>query len=91
MPMKKRSTRLLIVISAAAVFVAVLLILLSQISGRDTLTEDRVQELLADIPQNGTTLGTEEAPVTIYLYEDLQCPACARFTRSTSQTSSHAT
>ena len=27
--------------------------------------------------------GAEDAPVTVYLYEDLQCPACARFSRET--------
>ncbi len=34
---------------------------------------------MAGVPQNGTTLGSEDPPVTSYLYEDLQCPACAAF------------
>jgi protein-disulfide isomerase len=67
----------IVVVSAILVFV--LLVLLSQLSAR----EGRVQELLAEVPQDGTTLGSEDAPVTVYLYEDLQCPACARFARET--------
>ena len=63
----------------AAVVVAALLVVLSQLSG----DEEEAQELLAGIPQDGATLGVEDAPVIIYLYEDLQCPACARFTRET--------
>ena len=76
---EQRSLRLLATVILAAIVVFALLVLLSQISG----SEEEVQELLADVPQHGTTLGSEDAPVTIYLYEDLQCPACARFTRGT--------
>ena len=76
---KNRSLRLLATVILAAIVVFALLVLLSQISG----SEGEVQEILADVPQNGTTLGSEDAPVTIYLYEDLQCPACASFARRT--------
>src|SRR5215210_438251 len=76
---EQRSLRLLAIVVLSAIVVFALLVLLSQISG----SEEEVQELLADVPQHGTTLGSEDAPVTIYLYEDLQCPACARFTRGT--------
>jgi len=74
---EQRSLRLLAIVILAAIVAFALLVLLSQISGG----EGEVQELLADVPQDGTTLGSEDAPVTIYLYEDLQCPVCARFTR----------
>jgi protein-disulfide isomerase len=76
---EQRSLRLLATVILAAIVVFALLVLLSQISGR----EGGIQEHLADVPRDGTTLGSEDAPVTIYLYEDLQCPACARFTRGT--------
>jgi protein-disulfide isomerase len=76
---KRRLTLPLAIVVVAAVVVAALLVVLSQRSGND----EEAQELLADIPQDGTVLGAEDAPVTIYLYEDLQCPACARFTRET--------
>jgi protein-disulfide isomerase len=32
-----------------------------------------------DLPTAGTTLGRADAPVTIDLYEDFQCPACRRW------------
>lgn len=64
---------------AAAVAVAAVLVVLSQMGGG----EEEAQEIFSGIPQDGTSLGAEDAPVTIYLYEDLQCPACARFTRET--------
>jgi protein-disulfide isomerase len=76
---KHRFSLLLAGVVVAAVVVVALLVVLSQM-GRG---EEEVRELLADVPQAGTTLGSEDAPVTIYLYEDLQCPACARFTRET--------
>jgi protein-disulfide isomerase len=76
---EQRSLRLLAIVVLSAIVVFALLVLLSQISG----SEGGVQELLADIPQDGTTLGSEDAPITIYLYEDLQCPACASFARRT--------
>ena len=76
---EQRSLRLLAIVILAAIVAFALLVLLSQISGG----EGEVQELLADVPQDGTRLGSEDAPVTIYLYEDLQCPVCARLTRET--------
>src|SRR3954462_11198534 len=76
---KQRVSRSVAIVGVSAVAVAALLIWLSQISG----SEEEALELLAGIPQSGATLGAEDAPVTIYLYEDLQCPACASFTRET--------
>ena len=32
---------------------------------------------------SSTTLGKGSAPVTIYLYEDFQCPVCGQFSRDT--------
>jgi protein-disulfide isomerase len=42
-----------------------------------------VGALYSGIPQNDTTLGKGDAPVTIYLYEDFQCPVCGQFSRET--------
>jgi protein-disulfide isomerase len=66
------------VIGAVAVAVAGLMVVLSQLNGGGGS-----QEMFAGIPQDGTRLGEEEAPVTIRLYEDFQCPACAQFARDT--------
>jgi protein-disulfide isomerase len=79
---KGRASQVLVVVVVFAVVVSALLVWLSQMSsneGQGALGEEEAQELLADIPQDGTTLGSEDAPVTVYLYEDLQCPACAHF------------
>jgi protein-disulfide isomerase len=40
-----------------------------------------VNRLLAGIPQSGNTLGKPNAPVEVTVYEDLECPICADFTR----------
>ena len=76
---KQRFTWLLGIVVVFAVVATALLVWLSQTSGG----EGEVLELLAEVPQDGTTLGSEDAPVTVYLYEDLQCPACAAFARET--------
>lgn len=75
--MQKGTTRLVVGMAVVAVAVAGLLVLLSQLGGGGS------RETFAGIPQNGTRLGEEDSPVTIRLYEDFQCPACAQFARDT--------
>lgn len=70
------SWRPLLVLAALAVAVAGLMVLLSLLGGGS-------REVFAGIPQDGTRLGREDAPVTIRLYEDFQCPACGQFARET--------
>lgn len=76
--MDKGTKRLVAGAVAVAVAVAGLLVVLSQVDGGSGS-----QETFADIPQDGTRLGAEDAPVTIRFYEDFQCPACAQFARDT--------
>jgi len=42
-----------------------------------------VASLLDGIPQNGTSLGVPDAPVTLIEYADLQCPYCAQWALGT--------
>lgn len=76
--MQKGTTRLVVLVGAVAIAVAGLMVLLSQLDGGSD-----PQDLFAGIPQEGPSLGREDAPVTIHLYEDFQCPACAQFIRET--------
>lgn len=63
-----------------AFVIAGLLVTLSQLGGSSQSVEgDEMQDLIAGIPQEGSRLGREDAPVEIHVYEDLQCPACAQF------------
>jgi protein-disulfide isomerase len=39
----------------------------------------QVTKLLGGIQQSGRTLGSAKAPVTVTLYEDLECPVCREF------------
>ena len=75
--MQRGPKRLVVAMIAVAVAVAGLMVLLSQMGGGG------LQEVLADVPQDGTRLGRDDAPVTIQLYEDFQCPACGQFARET--------
>ena len=76
---------LLVVIVAASIVVAALLVVLSQLGGgtRGSSSGGDVGELYSGIPQSGATLGKSGAPVTVYLYEDFQCPYCGQFSRQT--------
>ncbi len=58
---------------------------LSQLGGggAGSSTGEDVGKLYSGIPHDGTTLGKSDAPVTVYLYEDFQCPFCGQFSRDT--------
>ena len=75
---QKGTVRLVGVLVAISVAVAALLVVLSLLGGGSGS-----QDMFAGIPQDGTRLGEENAPVTIHLYEDFQCPACGQFSRET--------
>ena len=44
--------------------------------------QQRVSKLLAGIPQQGATLGSPEAPVTVWVMADLECPTVRLFAES---------
>ena len=74
---------LLASIVGVAILVAALLVVLSQLGGSGGGSGEDVGKLYSSIPQHGTTLGKSGAPVTIFLYEDFQCPVCGQFSRET--------
>jgi protein-disulfide isomerase len=41
--------------------------------------EQEVTELLSGIPQRGTAIGSPKAPVTLWIYADVQCPTVRLF------------
>jgi len=45
-----------------------------------TATSNQVNQLLAGIPQSGSTLGNANAPVTMTYFGDYECPVCQEFT-----------
>jgi protein-disulfide isomerase len=81
-----RRTRLL-QLSAAGVFLAIIVVVVVIIiagsggddkggDGSNLVEKEHVEKLLTGIPQNATILGKASAPVKLYEYGDLQCPAC---------------
>lgn len=44
--------------------------------------DQQVTALLAGIPQRGPTLGSPDAPVTLQMFADLECPTVKRFVES---------
>jgi protein-disulfide isomerase len=77
-----RSPRtLLALLVAVAIVVAALLVVLSQLGDAGGGSAEDVGGFYSGIPQDGTTLGEKSAPVTLYLYEDFQCPFCGQFDR----------
>lgn len=76
---------------AALVIVAVLVTISILSAGDDSATDNAVaagtplpgsedvEALLGGIPQDGESLGDPSAPVTLVVYADPQCPACAGF------------
>ena len=70
-----------VVASLAAVLIGA-----SQIGANDaetTVSPQPVESLFAGIEQQGTALGSADAPVTLVEYADLQCPYCAQWARET--------
>jgi len=67
----------------AAILAAVALVGFGDGSGVDQeQVQQEVATLLADIPQDGATLGSLDAPITLRIYADLECPTVRMFVES---------
>lgn len=65
----------LIVVAATAATVGVL----GFSASAEPQIDQEVTALLADIPQEGATLGEPRAPITLQVFADLECPTVKRF------------
>ena len=95
---RQASPKVLIGAGVAAVLVVLAVVLALVFTGGDDSSEantpatgsltnsvpgaDDVEESLEGIPQNGSVLGSPDAPVTLVEYVDLQCPFCQQFETS---------
>ncbi len=86
--MKQRRLLLLLGAVGIAALAAVVLIVVASKSGSAAPTTPRPRRQpraaapsssLAGIPQHGDTLGNPNAPATLVVYEDPQCPFCRRW------------
>ncbi|HUC08597.1 MAG TPA: thioredoxin domain-containing protein [Solirubrobacterales bacterium] len=74
---------LLPVLAIAAILVATAIVGLGAGNGSSPKQIDQeVTALLAGIPQRGPTLGSPDAPVTLRMFADLECPTVKRFVES---------
>ncbi|MDE2669314.1 MAG: thioredoxin domain-containing protein [Chloroflexota bacterium] len=70
----------------AAVLLALVIVLALRNGGDDggdIIVRSEIDQALADLPtemQNGTKLGSDEAPVKLVQFEDFQCPHCLTYT-----------
>jgi len=70
----------------AAVLLALVIVLALRDGGDDggdDIVRSEIDQALADLPiemQNGTKLGSDDAPVKLVQFEDFQCPHCLTYT-----------
>jgi protein-disulfide isomerase len=90
----ERRKRLILLGSVAAVVVVIIAVILVATSGGGSSTPlplpnknptevpavRKVKKEIGGIPQNGNTLGSPTAPVTMQYFGDLECPICKDFT-----------
>jgi protein-disulfide isomerase len=85
---RKRLIQLGAVIGAVVVIIVVILVATGGSGGTPTVPTTTVEKykavkpltaLLGGIPQDGNTLGSPTAPVTLQYFGDLECPICKQF------------
>jgi protein-disulfide isomerase len=87
---KRRNIIIASLVAVAAVAVAVVLLAgggddkkTAANSGTAVAGLDETTALFEDIPQQGASLGKEDAPITMVEFIDLQCPFCKQFALGT--------
>ncbi len=76
----RRAVSLLPILAIAAILVATAILgLAASGSPSQKQIDQEVTSMLAGIPQQGTTLGSQDAPVTLQMFADLECPTVKRF------------
>ena len=79
----RRLWMLLPVLVIAAIFAVVALVGFGDGGGVDQeQVQQEVAALLADVPQDDATLGSPNAPITLRIYGDLECPTVRMFVES---------
>ena len=81
----KRNRLLLVVgaVAAAAVIVVVLIVVAPWSKSDSNSTGTATGAVFTGVPQRGDTLGRANAPVTITVFEDPQCPFCRTWSLDT--------
>src|SRR4051812_39248641 len=85
-PQRRALPKVLLIAGGAVAAVALAVVLAVTLSGGSSSTSVSVlpgaadvQRLFKGIPQDGNTLGSPTAAVTMVEYVDLQCPYCREF------------
>lgn len=78
---KKRLVTLGGILAAAAV-ILIVAVVVSQSGTDDAPSQEERAALFDGIPQSGTKLGSDTAPVVVQEFADLQCPFCAQFSKT---------